>query len=413
MIPIHPTGFKYEELVPSDAFFGSAWDLSKKGFKGVVLSPDGDWTKYLFPLIYSHQAPLDFETSACVSHGSMNAIELLTNRIHGQLLDWSDRFVAKGSGTSPAGGNTPKAVCDFIRNSWSVKEEDWPTKAARTQAEFYAEIPRELYDKALKYKTYKFGYERLNPDTATLKEALKYSPIGISCILTRDSNGEIYKPDGFRDGHWLVLLKIQDDGKFVLLDSYGPDFVKISKPFLPEIAMKYAIDYEEYDLLSQVVAKLKQLIAALFPPTPPKTPIPTPVNEPFTTPKVALLNGMCLAIREMEGWFTPSPKNPKGSRSWRNLNPGNTKYSTKGYLAKYEPVKKDKDGFAIFKDYETGWLYLKNLVLQKAKDHPDWDLLDFCSYWAPAADNNNPVQYSEFVAKRMGVTTVWRLKNLL
>lgn len=160
------------------------------------------------------------------------------------------------------------------------------------------------------------------------------------------------------------------------------------------------------EALINFLKALKAYLEGLEPPEP--TPLPTP-----EVPKEALLNGLCLAIKEMEGWFPPSPKYPNGSKSWRNNNPGNTKYSTKGYLSKYEPVKKDATGFAVFKDYATGWLYLKNLVLSKAKANPNWDLLDFASNWAPASDNNNPVAYSDFLAKKMGVSTTWMLKNLL
>ena len=174
MKPLHPVGFVYESLATTDAVFGSAWDLSKKGFKGVVLNEKADWQPYLFDLIYSHQAPLNFETSSCVSHGTCNAVELLNNLVHGKLFDLSDRFLAKISGTSPAGGNTPKVVADALRHKWSPKESDWPTSVAKTQDEFYAEIPETVKQLALENRgTLNFGYERLNPDVATMKEALK------------------------------------------------------------------------------------------------------------------------------------------------------------------------------------------------------------------------------------------------
>ena len=116
---------------------------------------------------------------------------------------------------------------------------------------------------------------------------------------------------------------------------------------------------------------------------------------------------MMLAIRKMEGWY-------EGSRSFRNNNAGNCKFSSVGYLPMYEPVKKDPQGFAIFKDYTTGWLYLKNLILSKAKKHPEWSLGTFFREYAPVEDDNNPAHYASVVAEKMGVSPyLWELKNLL
>ena len=256
-------GFIAEPIGEGDLTFGSAWDLKAKGFKGVALQPDGDWEKHLYDLIYTHQAPL-FETNACVSHGTANIIELLMKRVHGLQDDRSDRFIAKASGTDPARGNTPKAVAQFIRDSGASSEGEWPASPAKDVNEYYSTIPTSLFTLAKTWRDkFKFGYERIDPPTvANLKEALKYSPVGISCSYMLDSDGFWFKPEGWRDGHWVVLLKIREDGIFVLLDSYQP-YIKLHKPFAPEVAMRYALDYEKYDLLSQLIELLKSFVAAL------------------------------------------------------------------------------------------------------------------------------------------------------
>ena len=299
-------GFIAEPIVPEDAVFGGAWNLSAKGFKGVQLVPDGNWEPFLFDLIYSHQAP-EFETNGCVSHGTLNCVELLNNRVHAKLLDLSDRFLAKTSGTDPARGATPKQVADSLRHKWSVFENEWPTNAARTVEEFYATIPDSLFTTAFERgKTFAFGYERVNPTIEEMKEALKYSPLGISCNLWGDGD-EWYKPIGQRDGHYLVLLRIREDGKFVLLDSY-PDskgsYLKIAKPFAPEVAMRYALDYEKYDLVSKLLSLVKQLFEMLkknavniIPPVE-TNPRDLPMNQPdkdYITP-------MAEGIRRFEKW---------------------------------------------------------------------------------------------------------------
>jgi hypothetical protein len=101
-----------------------------------------------------------------------------------------------------------------------------------------------------------------------------------------------------------------------------------------------------------------------------------------------------------------------GSRSWRNNNAGNCRYSTVGYDASYLPVLKDDKGFAVFRDYATGWRYLKNLVKLRIAVHPDWTLLDFFKVYAPDSDGNNPKQYAATVAKKLGVDASFKIKNI-
>lgn len=112
-----------------------------------------------------------------------------------------------------------------------------------------------------------------------------------------------------------------------------------------------------------------------------------------------LLNTFCLAIQKHEGWKLNPP-----SRSVRNNNAGNVKYSPVGYLKKYGKVGKDPQNFAIFETYELGFLYLKNLVLEKAKKHPTWTFYRFFEEYAPASDNNDSKHYAEVVAKACSVS---------
>lgn len=113
----------------------------------------------------------------------------------------------------------------------------------------------------------------------------------------------------------------------------------------------------------------------------------------------------CEAIRDYEG----SP----GNRNYRNNNPGNCRYSSVGYAAKYGQVGKDAQGFAIFKDMDTGMLYLRNLVLEKVRKNPNQTILQFMSVYAPTSDGNNPVSYANFLAKRLGVTSDFPMKNIV
>lgn len=148
----------------------------------------------------------------------------------------------------------------------------------------------------------------------------------------------------------------------------------------------------------------EDLVKTVQEPTPPISVAPKP-SQPQSGHPMATLNNICLAIRDFEGH--------RGDRNYRNNNPGNCRYSSVGYAAIYGVVRRDPQNFAIFKDYETGWLYLKNLVKGKIKAHPEWTLVDFFKNYAPPTDGNNPNAYATYVANRLEVDDdTFRIKNI-
>ena len=70
------------------------------------------------------------------------------------LCNFSDRYIAKLSGTIPNRGNTPKKVWDAIRHYGLVPEKDWPVWEDMQQSEFYAEVPQSVKDKGAEFLKY-------------------------------------------------------------------------------------------------------------------------------------------------------------------------------------------------------------------------------------------------------------------
>lgn len=253
-------GFIYEPIKPQDLVFGGKQTLKTRGYTDEILNPDADWLPFVYEWLLTYQASRGYETNSCASQHAENVRGLMFNAIYGEKPDGSERFLAKKSGTDPARGNTFEKVNQTLRHDGIAKEEDWPDTAASVE-EYYKEIPVEVVSKAKKeLEGHVWGYERLNPDIATMKEALKYSPLGISCALWQDSDGEYVKPTGWRDSHAITLLNIRSDGKFTLLDSYPP-FIKIAKPFAPEMAMRYYLDKEVTNGLVRLIRALKAFLA--------------------------------------------------------------------------------------------------------------------------------------------------------
>lgn len=283
-------GLVIEPLKPEDYVFGGESKLS-----GEVINPTGDWLPYIPQ--FEHQAP-GFETNSCVTHGTLNAFEGLNKLIYGDEPNLSDRFLAKTSNTDPKKGNSPQKVADAFRRNWSVWEEDYPRNAANAE-DFYKEIPDLLYSKAeLVRGQSTFGYEAIpNPTKLKLKEALTKGAVGISVFAwTQDDNDLYFKPDGFTDNHWVWLLKIKDNGNYVIFDSYDPSIKEIRADFIPQVAYRFTLNEERIDPIIRAINAIKALIAKLL-----STPPAIPDNSP-KPPANNLLNQFCLEIMKHEGW---------------------------------------------------------------------------------------------------------------
>jgi len=103
------------------------------------------------------------------------------------------------------------------------------------------------------------------------------------------------------------------------------------------------------------------------------------------------------AIQVFEGWKAGPPP----SKSYRNNNPGNLRYSS--WEAAYNCTGQDSTGFAIFPTYQDGFNALVHLLQTRATQNPGWTIFDLFNSYAPSSDNNNPTQYASFVAGHVGI----------
>lgn len=112
---------------------------------------------------------------------------------------------------------------------------------------------------------------------------------------------------------------------------------------------------------------------------------------------------MADAIQAFEGWLP-------GTRSYRNNNPGNLKFTT--WTHEQGATGQDSAGFAVFPNYETGRAALTALLMLRVRQHPEWTLLDLFNSYAPPSDNNPTQTYAATVAKKAGVTVDTKLGDL-
>ena len=235
-------GLILESPAPEDFVQGTSRSLEVK-FGAQNLQPDGNWEKYLPE--GERQNP-GYETSMCVSSATSTAIEILANRVFKDLMNLSERMIAKLSGTDPFAGNTPKRVADAIYRQWSVYEQEWPTSAAENVQEFYAEIPENLKTLAIaRGAKYAFGYQAVPLTKLAIKNDLKKSPVCISVPgWYKDENGKYYRPQGVSDGHWTVCYGVNENDEYLILDSYLPYKKVMRSDFQPMMAMSYFLELQ-------------------------------------------------------------------------------------------------------------------------------------------------------------------------
>lgn len=254
-------GFLFEGYDDKDYLRGVNSEL-----KGESIVDDGDWRRYR-PAA-EPQAPV-FETNGCQHFATWEALEMWWGLIFGEEMNQSDRFsiaLAFSMGVfDPARGGTPKSAIDNIRKNWSVREDLYPTIGAATKDEYYKKPPQSLIELAkndLKQIGHVIGYEYItNPTIPKIKEALKSGTVCFSNALMPTGDGLYYKPDGWRDVHWMVALAVEGD-TLIGGDTYK-DFDDYEKPirgdFVPEVAMKYEMNKELAFSLKRFIDEIKKL----------------------------------------------------------------------------------------------------------------------------------------------------------
>ena len=135
---------------------------------------NGDWRPYL-PTAEKQADPT--ETMACVSFSNLSLLEIQHKQQTGIEPNWSDRFIAKLSGTTHS-GNRFDVVADTVRKVGVVKQEDWPY--VKGWDNFYTEIPQSVLNKAQKIEVM---YEKITPVETEMMYHLKHAPLQVSIKL--------------------------------------------------------------------------------------------------------------------------------------------------------------------------------------------------------------------------------------
>lgn len=245
-------GVIFVETTETDYVVGTATAI---GYEEVL--PSGDWTPYL-PA--DELQNIGMESMGCVSFSAANCLETQLNRyliedlipdnlvedlrlagfIKDGLFNFSDRFLAKMSGTTSAGNSLPN-VWSAIRHYGMVGEADWASDWTSWSA-YYKGIPQEVKTKALRFldyfsvqNEYLVNNKKLSLDLA--RQHIKQCPLQVATATCPGwSYDDVIKACNWGIAHATEIYHL--NGYYDDFDTYSPFKKKLSGNYNIPLAMK-------------------------------------------------------------------------------------------------------------------------------------------------------------------------------
>jgi len=234
--------------------------------------PTGDWTPYLPK---DEKQSGDIDALGCVSFSALNCIEtqlkylLESGKVPQSTIDWlkdsgyydglevnfSDRALAKMSGTQTMHGNWPPNVWEAARVNGLLPEKDWLSDFSSYE-NYYAEIPAVLQVKAkefLKYFSIKYQWIIVGQqaDDSGVKDAiglfLKQSPLQTCSPVCPSWFSPLVIPCGKRNAdHATMIYRIVKDVAIYIFDHYSV--------FRKVLSYLYPTDFVMQGIIEPIVA---------------------------------------------------------------------------------------------------------------------------------------------------------------
>lgn len=235
---------------------------------------NGDWTPYL-PLD-ERQSFRRFDSMACVSFSALNSCEMQLNLLLPTLplyvkkwlqdegyivngkLEFSDRYLAKMSGTTLKGNTLPK-VWDAIRHYGLVPEVNWPSNDDFNRTEYFAEVPAYLIEKGKKFlEFFDIEYEWVHGSGSGISATridftkhLKHAPIQIATAVCGNWGEGIIAACWEPCAHATCIF--YKGGYLGDEDTYAPFQKQLASNYIIYQAMKGVISLKSKEVTTEMV----------------------------------------------------------------------------------------------------------------------------------------------------------------
>jgi hypothetical protein len=217
-------------------------DWRMGGVTGIVpevLQESGDWTEFL--PVYEPQK-ITYDTMSCVTFSALNCLETMYSRRYGIEENFSDRFTAKVSRTTPS-GNYLSRVANSILNYGMVSEALWPYGGNNWSA-YMADIPLDLIQAGQNsLDKYKINWEWVvERDAKTIMEALTYSPLQVTVYAWESPQNGIYQKTEKTTNHAVMLYDYKKYEYWVIYDHYENNIKRLAWDFKFGHRLRYNIE---------------------------------------------------------------------------------------------------------------------------------------------------------------------------
>lgn len=292
-------GYIEPEIQDEDYVLGAFTKLPK-----IELQKDGIWYPYLPK--YEPQFNERYDSYGCTVWGTENAIETFLNRLTKKEYNFSERFTYILAGITPPGAD-PHHIAEIIREFGLIEDKHLPF--TKTYGEFLKPKPMvaNLLEKGQEFlKNFSFGHEYVFKNEtdglkrlSLMKEALRYSPLGVSVTAWHENAKGEFESQGKRNNHWCVCFRIDEFDRPWIFDSYDQTIKILSKDHFIKTAKRYHLAPYTRETKTTLISYAFELIADILKLLRPQDAIPPVVPEslklikatmePLETPREALL----------------------------------------------------------------------------------------------------------------------------
>jgi hypothetical protein len=211
---------------------------------GEVLVEDGDWTK--FDTLWELQRnKFGWDNWSCVTYSLNKVHQFIIKRKYGATVNFSDRFVAVGSGTVPNRGNSMKGVAEWKRKNGFLWEEECPFTPEMGEQQYFAQPTKEQFELGkTRLELYGTNYMYLGGvSNENLLDGLQVSPlqVAVETPYVFNSNGELINKS-FNYNHAVALAKIFPDGSRAVRDSETEQWLKFAPSYTFASVMVHFIE---------------------------------------------------------------------------------------------------------------------------------------------------------------------------
>jgi len=248
----HGFNARKEKILPEH------WQAGDGNLAGTaeVIRLDGQWDDYLPE---GEPQKRRIESMNCTNYGTLNALEILAKAKYKVDKNWSERYMGVLSGTT-RGGNSPHRVGETIRKYGNIPDFLLPyTSKITSWSQYYSPKPMEqtyITEGKTWLERWQFAHKWIYCSVNSLKEALKYSPLGASVkAWYRTNEGIYYRPQGSKDNHWCVIYGYVDGQYWKVFDSYEPYLKRLAWSSIPQFAKKYTLIQLKEDMPVQTIKK--------------------------------------------------------------------------------------------------------------------------------------------------------------